>query len=199
MPRIGEDVRELLDIVPTEFFVHRHICGKWACRCRQTLQQELAEMDVVDGGILASGLVAHMLISRVADYLPYYRQEQINARSGVHTPRSKLAEWGGAGGAAIEPLYGAHRRFILSSTKLHVDETPIPLLNPGSGKTTNTDMWAYTRSPHGPNRGVIYEFCVGRGGQYLLAFSVCTLVHPSSWLSAALQASRVCRCVRIGA
>lgn len=93
MQRIGEDVSEKLDIVPAEFFVHRHIYGKWACRWCQLLRQEPAEPDVVDGGIPAAGLVAHTLISRFVDHQPYYRQEPINARSGVHTPRSTLASW----------------------------------------------------------------------------------------------------------
>jgi transposase len=170
MQRIGEDVSEKLDIVPAQFFVQRHIYGKWACRCCQTLRQEPAQPDVVDGGIPASGLVAHTLISRFADHLPYYRQEQINARAGVHTPRSTLASWAGAGGAALEPLYDAHKRFILSCPVLHADETPLPLLDPGSGKTKKAYMWAYARSRHDPHRGVIYEFCLGRGAQYPVAF-----------------------------
>jgi transposase len=104
MQRIGEDVSEKLDIIPAKFFVHRHIYGKWACKCCQQLRQEPAEPDVVDGGIPAAGLVAHTLISRFVDHLPYYRQAPINARSGVHTPRSTLASWGGAGGVSLEPL-----------------------------------------------------------------------------------------------
>jgi len=170
MQRIGEDVSEKLDIVPAEFFVHRHIYGKWACRCCQQIRQEPAEPDVVDGGIPASGLVAHTLISRFVDHLPYYRQEPINARSGVHTPRSTLAAWGGAGGAKLEPLYEAHRRFILSCRVLHADETPVPLLNPGSGKTKKAYIWAWARSHHDPHPGVIYEFCLGRSAQYPAAF-----------------------------
>ena len=133
MHRIGEDVSEKLDIIPAKFFVHRHIYGKWACKCCEQIRQEPAEPDVVDGGIPASGLVAHTLISRFVDHLPYYRQEPINTRSGVHTPRSTLATWGGAGGAALEPLYELHRRFILSCPVLHADETPVPLLEPGAG------------------------------------------------------------------
>lgn len=170
MQRIGEDVSEKLDIIPAKFFVHRHIYGKWACRCCQQIRQEPAEPDVVDGGIPASGLVAHTLISRFVDHLPYYRQEPINARSGVHTPRSTLASWGGAGGAKLEPLYEAHRRFILGARVLHADETPVPLLEPGAGKTRKAYVWAWARSLHDPHPGVIYEFCLGRGGQYPLAF-----------------------------
>ena len=170
MVRVGQDISEKLDIVPAEFFVHRHIYGKWACRCCQTLQQEPAEPDVVDGGIPASGLVAHTLISRFCDHLPYYRQEDINARAGVHTPRSTLAAWAGAGGAALEPLYDAHKRFILSAAVLHGDETPVPLLDPGAGKTRRAYIWAYARSGLDPHPGVIYEFCTGRGAQFPLAF-----------------------------
>jgi len=168
--RIGEDVSEKLDIVPAKFFVHRHIYGKWACRCCQQIRQEPAEPDVVDGGIPASGLVAHTLISRFVDHLPYYRQAPINARSGVHTPRSTLAAWGGAGGAALEPLYEVHRRFILGCRVLHADETPVPLLDPGAGKTKRAYVWAWARSHHDPQPGVIYEFCLGRGSQYPVAF-----------------------------
>lgn len=170
MQRIGEDVSEKLDIIPAKFFVHRHIYGKWACRCCQLLRQEPAEPDVVDGGIPAAGLVAHTLISRFVDHLPYYRQEPINARSGVHTPRSTLASWGGAGGASLEPLYEVHRSFILGCRVLHADETPVPLLDPGAGKTKKAYVWAWARSHHDPHPGVIYEFCLGRGSQYPLAF-----------------------------
>jgi len=170
MQRIGEDVSEKLDIIPAKFFVHRHIYGKWTCKCCQEIRQEPAEPDVIDGGIPASGLVAHTLISRFVDHLPYYRQEPINARSGVHTPRSTLAAWGGAGGAALEPLYERHRRFILGCRVLHADETPVPLLDPGSGKTKKAYVWAWARSHHDPHPGVIYEFCLGRGSQYPVAF-----------------------------
>lgn len=170
MQRVGEDVSEKLDIVPARFFVHRHIYGKWACRCCQLLLQEPAEPDVVDGGIPASGLVAHTLISRFADHLPYYRQEAINARGGVHTPRSTLASWAGAGGATLEPLYDAQRRFVLSATVLHGDETPIPLLDPGRGKTKKAYVWAYARGQFHPHPGVIYEFCNGRGARFPVAF-----------------------------
>lgn len=119
--------------------------------------------EVIDGGLAASGLLAHALISRFADHLPRYRQEAINARSGVHTPRSTLAAWAGA---ALEPLYDAHRRFVLNSRVLHADETPAALLDPGAGKTRKADVRAYARSQYDPTPGVGYDFCLGCGAQY---------------------------------
>lgn len=170
MKRIGEDVTERLDIVPAEFFVHRHIYGKWACRHCQVLKQAPSVPEIVEGGIAASGFLAHTAISRFVDHLPYYRQESINARSRVHTPRSTLAAGAGQVGAALEPLYELHKHFVLDCPVLHADETPVALLDPGAGKTRKAYMWAYARSWHDAMPGVVYDFCRGRGAQYPVAF-----------------------------
>ena len=107
--------------------------------------QEPAVAQVFDNALPTPGLQAHTVVSRFCDHMPYYRQEQINARSGVHTPRSTLAAWGGQTGAQLLPLYDAHRAFVLGSRVLHADETPIGLLEPGAGKTKKAYMWAYAR------------------------------------------------------
>jgi transposase len=187
MTRVGEDISERLDIVPAEFFVHRHIYGKWTCRCCQRqgierLVQQPADAQIIDGGIAASGLVAHTLISRFVDHLPYYRQEAINARSGVHTPRSTLARTAGNAGAAMAPLFEAHKRFVLSGLVLHADETPVSMLDPGAGKTKRAYIWAYARGELDAQRGVIYEFCLGRGSQYPVAFLGAAQGPPGSVL-----------------
>ena len=174
MQRVGEDVSERLDIVPAQFFVHRHIRGKWACRCCQLLVQEPVEPQIIDSGMPAAGLVAHTLVSRFVDHLPYYRQETINARSNVHTPRSTLAAWSGRGGAALQPLFDVHREFVLGAQVLHADETPVDMLDPGAGKTKKAYVWAYARacqfSGFDAQPGVAYDFCVGRGAKYPTAF-----------------------------
>ena len=170
MARIGEDITEKLDIVPAEFFVHHHIRGKWACKCCQTLVQAPVAPQIIDKGMPASGLIAHVLVSRFVDHLPYYRQEDINARSKVHTPRSTLASWSGQGGAALQPLFDVHREFILGSDVLHADETPVRLLDPGAGKTQKAYVWAYARSAFDALPGVAYDFCLGRGGKYAVKF-----------------------------
>ncbi|MEO6745516.1 MAG: IS66 family transposase [Caldimonas sp.] len=199
MTRVGEDISERLDIVPAEFFVHRHIYGKWTCRCCQRqgterLVQEPADPQIIDGGIAASGLVAHTLISRFVDHLPYYRQEIINARSGVHTPRSTLASQSGRAGAAMYPLFVAHKRFVLNCPVLHADETPVSMLDPGAGKTKRAYIWAYARGELDAQCGVIYEFCLGRGSQYPVAFLGAAQGPPGSSLEdqAAWRGTLVC-------
>ena len=170
MVRVGEDISERLDIIPAKFFVQRQIRGKWACRCCQLLVQEPAAPQVFDNALPTPGLQAHTAISRFVDHIPYYRQEQINARSGVRTPRSTLAAWGGQTGAQLMPLYDAHRVFVLGSHVVHADETPIALLDPGGGKTKKAYMWAYARGAFEAEPGVVFDFCAGRGGQYPCAF-----------------------------
>ena len=144
----------------------------WACKCCQRLVQEPVDPQIIDSGIPTAGLVAHTLVSRFVDHLPYYRQEAINARSGVHTPRSTLAAWSGRGGAALQPLYDVHREFVLGSQVLHADETPVDLLDPGAGKTKKAYIWAYARASQlgfDTQPGVVYDFCLGRGAKYPMA------------------------------
>ena len=71
MVRVGEDISEKLDIMPAQFFVHRHIRGKWACKCCQALVQEPVEPHIIDKGMPAEGLIAHTLVGRFVDHLPY--------------------------------------------------------------------------------------------------------------------------------
>lgn len=170
MVRVGEDISERLDIVPAQFFVQRQIRGKWACKCCQLLVQEPAAPQVFDNALPTPGLQAHTVVSRFVDHIPYYRQEQVNARSGVHTPRSTLAAWGGRTGVQLTPLFDAHRAFVLGSRVVHADETPIGLLDPGGGKTKKAYMWAYARGVFDAEPGVVFDFCPGRGGQYPTQF-----------------------------
>ncbi len=168
--RVGEDVSERLGIIPAKFFVQRQIRGKWACKCCQLLLQEPAAAQVFDNALPTPGLHAHVAVSHFVDHQPYYRIEQMNARSDVHTPRSTLAGWGGKTGAQLMPLYESHRAFVLASRILHADETPVPLLDPGAGKTRRAYMWTYARGAFDPLPGVAYDFCLGRGAKYPLAF-----------------------------
>lgn len=99
------------------------------------------------------------------DHLPLYRQTEIYARSGVHIPRSSMAQWIGICGVRLAPLAQALKDFILGHDVIHADETPIKLLAPGKGKTSRAYVWVYRTTDFVAQRGVLYDFSTGRGGE----------------------------------
>jgi transposase len=170
MQRIGEDITEKLDYTPGVFSVERHIRGKWACRQCETLAQAPMPAQVIDKGIATAGLLAHVLVAKYADHLPLYRQEQIFARAGVKVPRSTLAEWVGVCGVRLQPLVDALRGAILNEPVVHVDETPVQVLQPGSQKTHRAYLWAYAPGVFQDLKTVVYDFTEGRSGAHARAF-----------------------------
>ena len=125
---------------------------------------------VIDKGIATSGLLAHVLVAKYADHLPLYRQEQIYTRAGVKIPRSTLAEWVGVCGVRLQPLVDALREAILNEPVVHVDETPVQVLQPGSKKTHRAYLWAYAPGAFQDLKAVVYDFTEGRSGAHARAF-----------------------------
>ncbi len=166
LARIGEDVSEQLDCVPAQFFVHRHIRGKYACACCETIKAAALPAQIIDKGIPAPGLLAQIVVAKHDDHLPLYRQEEIYARSGVHIARSSMAKWVGICGVRLEPLAQALRDFILGHEVIHADETPVAVLAPGKGKTQRAYMWVYRTTDYVDKRAVWFDFCAGRGGEH---------------------------------
>jgi transposase len=91
------------------------------------------------------GLLAHVLVSKYCDHLPLYRQSEIYARQDVELERSTLADWVGGSSRLLEPLVEALRRYVTAASKLHADDTPVPVLAPGQGKTKTGRLWTYVR------------------------------------------------------
>jgi transposase len=164
--RIGEEVSEQLDCVPAQFFVLRHIRGKYACACCQTIAAAPMPAQMIDKGIPAPGLLAQVAVAKHDDHLPLYRQEEIYARSGVHIARSSMAQWIGICGHRLAPLAQALKQFILSHAVVHADETPVALLAPGRGKTKKAYVWVYRTTNFVTQRAVLFDFCTSRGGEH---------------------------------
>ena len=164
LKRIGEEISEQLDCVPAQFFVLRHIRGKYACACCQTLQAAAVPAQIIDKGIPAPGLLAQVVVAKHDDHLPLYRQTEIYARSGVHIPRSSMAQWSGICGVRLTPLAEALKDFILGHGVVHADETPVKLLAPGKGKTSRAYVWVYRTTNFVAQRAVLYDFSTSRGG-----------------------------------
>lgn len=142
---IGEDASEQLEYVPARFKVIRHVRPKLACAgCHSLVQAPAPERPIVRG-IAGPGLLAHVLVSKYCDHLPLYRQHQIFAREGVDLPRSTLAEWVAESSQLLAPLVDAIRRHVLSGKTLHADDTPVPALEPGRGRTKTGRLWTYVR------------------------------------------------------
>jgi transposase len=143
--KLGEDVSEMLEYIPASFKVIRHVRPKLCCTRCDVILQAAAPSRPIDRGLAGPGLLAHVLVAKYADHLPLYRQSEIYAREGVDLDRSTLADWVGASSYLLAPLVDQVRKHVLASTKLHADDTPMPVLDPGMGKTKTARLWTYVR------------------------------------------------------
>jgi transposase len=145
LERLGEDVSEVLEYVPSHFKVIRHVRPKFACGQCERITQSPAPERPIARGLAGPGLLAHVLVSKYCDHLPLYRQSEIYARSSVELERSTLADWVGQCSALLAPLVGSLGKYVLNATKLHADDTPVPVLQPGRGTTKQGRLWTYVR------------------------------------------------------
>jgi transposase len=170
MRKLGEDVTEVLEYVPASFKVIRHVRPKLSCRLCETIVQAPMPSLPIERGKPGPGLLAHVLVGKYADHLPLYRQAEIYAREGVDLERSTLADWVGRTAALVDPLVASLRRDILSGDVLHGDDTPVPVLAPGLGKTKTGRLWAYVRDgrPCGSKRppAAVFFYSPDRKGEH---------------------------------
>jgi transposase len=145
LKHLGEDVSEMLEYVVEHFKVIQQVRPKLACVCCDKIVQAEAASRPIARGMAGPGLLAHVLVSKYSDHLPLYRQEEIYAREGVELDRSTLADWVGGTSKLLGPLVEALRRQVMSAEKLHADDTPVPVLAPGNGKTKTGRLWTYVR------------------------------------------------------
>lgn len=167
---LGEDVTEVLDWVPGRFRVVRHVRPKCSCRRCEAIAQAPAPSLPIRRGRAGPGLLAHVLVSKYADHSPLYRQAEILAREGMELSRSTLADWVGQCAVLLEPLVAALERHVVAGPVLHADDTTVPVLAPGTGKTKTGRLWAYVRDERawaGPAPpAVLYRYTPDRKGEH---------------------------------
>ncbi|AQH05063.1 transposase (plasmid) [Burkholderia sp. KK1] len=167
---LGEDVAEQLDYVPGHWHVIRHRRLKKACTCCDCIVQAPPPGRPIDRGIPGPGLLAHVLVGKFCDHLPLYRQSVIYARDGVELSRSTLADWVDQCSALLRPLVEVIRRYVMAASKIHADDTPVPVLEPGNGKTRTARLWTYVRDhrPAGSKDApaVWFAYSPLRAGEY---------------------------------
>lgn len=167
--KIGEDITERLDVVPARFRVIVTRRPKYVCKtCRAGVAQAEAPARLVESGLPTEGLLAHIAVAKYADGLPLYRQEGIYARDRVELGRSAMADWMGRVGFHLQPLADRILAHIRAGERIFADETTLPTLAPGSGKTKTAWLWTYARDDRPFGRGdppmVAYRFEDSRGG-----------------------------------
>ncbi len=141
---IGELRTEQLDIVPSLLRVGVTRRPRYACRiCEDTIVVAPAPARPVDGGTPTEALIAHVMVSKFADSLPLYRQAQMLERQGIKLDRSTLAGWVGRACWWLTPLYDLMLGTVLASPKVFADDTTLPVLDPGRGRTKTGRLWCY--------------------------------------------------------
>ena len=143
MTRIGEDVSRRLDVIPAQFRVLVTRRPKYACRrCAGAIMQAHAPEHVVPGGLPTEALIAHVIVSKFADHLPLYRQAEIFRRQGVDIDRATLGNWVGRACFHLKPVVDRMRTQLAGTARLFMDETPLPVLDPGRRVTKKGYFWA---------------------------------------------------------
>ena len=145
MAKLGEDVTEVLDYVPGRFQVIRHVRPKYACKACDAITQAPAPAMPTPRGRATPATLAHLLVSKYCDHLPLYRQSAIFARDGVDLDRSTLCDWVGQAAWLLQPIVDGIRRHVFTAEKIHGDDTPVPVLEPGLGRTKTGRLWVYVR------------------------------------------------------
>jgi transposase len=167
MTEIGADTSQRLDVIPAQLRVIVTRRPKFACRaCPGTVVQEPAPPRLIEGGLPTEALVAQVAVARFADHQPLYRQAQGMARQGVTVDRSTLAGWMGHAAAEVAPVVARLRELLLASPRIFADETVVPVLDPGRGRTKKGYFWAIGRDdrPWGGSAppAVVYSYAPGR-------------------------------------
>jgi transposase len=134
MRHLGEDVSEMLDMVPGYFKVIRHVRPKLSCGHCSRIVQQPAPSRPIARGMAAPGLLAQIIVAKYADHCPLYRQQGIYRRSGVELDRATLAAWVGETARLLEPLVDVLGRYVLAAEKVHGDDTPVPVLDPAAAR-----------------------------------------------------------------
>lgn len=142
---IGEDASEVLDYVPAYFRVIRHVRPRFGCRCCEAVVQVPAPPLPIERGLPGPGLLAQVLVAKYLDHTPLYRQARIYARSGVEIDRGTMVGWVGKAAWLLRPLADRIKGHVFAAETVHTDDTTLPVLAPGHGRTLTGRVWIYLR------------------------------------------------------
>jgi transposase len=162
--KIGENITEVLDYTPANVFVRQIVRPKYIVsqddEQTRIITAALPSLPIPKGNA-GAGLLAHILVSKFVDHLPFYRQVQIFKRQNVTIPESTIGGWFNASCRLLEPLYNTLKSRLITSDYLMADETPIPVqTNDKPGATHKGYHWVYYNPV---TRLVLFDYQKTRG------------------------------------
>lgn len=143
LSKLGEDVTETLEVIPRQWKVVQTIREKFSCRDCEKITQPPAPFHVVPRGWAGPSFLAMLLFEKYGQHQPLGRQAERFAREGVPLSTSTLADQVGAAAFALMPLYRLIEAHVLAASRLHGDDTTVPVL--AKGKTDTARLWVYVR------------------------------------------------------
>jgi len=159
--KIGEVITEVLEYTPGKLYVTRYVRQKYALPQDQGIVIGLLPSLPIHRGNAGAGLLAHLMISKFVDHLPFYRQVQMFKRQGVTLAESTINDWFRSSCDLLEPLYQCLKKQVIKGDYLMADETPIDVLTENKpGATHKGYHWVYY-SP--VERMVLFDYRKGRG------------------------------------
>src|SRR5271157_4466839 len=165
--KIGEDVTEMLELVPRQWKVIQHVREKFSCRSCESITQPPAPSHPIARGRAGPGLLAQVLFSKYCLHLPLNRQSTAYAWEGVELEVSTLADWVGACAATLMPMVEAIRTHVFAAERIHADDTTV--LVQAKGKCRTGRLWTYVRDDRpfgGPAPAAALFYSPDRGGQH---------------------------------
>ena len=163
---IGEEITEMLDYRPAQFFRRQIIRRKFVRKEQTELPPVIAPLpdSLQQRCIAAPGLLAQVIVSKYCHHLPLYRQQQIYwDRHQVWLPRQSMVRWVQLASEWLKPIYREMKAQMMKGPYVQVDETPIKYLDPGGGKTALGYLWV----AHRPGQDVIFEWYTTREAKCL--------------------------------
>ena len=167
--KVGESVTEILEYIPGRFEVVQHVRPVTSCAKCEAMSQAPMPALPIPRGMAGPSFLAHIPIAKYCDHIPLYRQAEIYARAGIDVDRALLADWVGRMAWLLAPLTELIGRHVMAGRVIHADDTPVPVLAPGTGKTKTGRQWVYLRDERqhagAAPPAVLYRYTPDRKGE----------------------------------
>ncbi|MFP1132670.1 IS66 family transposase [Asticcacaulis sp. W401b] len=174
--KAADKVVDVMEHVPASVKVVRHIEKRLICKdCDTTVAGEMPKLPITKGKPGPS-LLAHIMVAKFDDHIPLYRLSEMYERMGIDISRSVMADWVGRVSLLIAPLVTLVKAYVAGTDRIHTDDTPVDVLDPGRGTTATGRLWVYVFDGSGYKDGrpkaVAYYYSADRKG-----------IHPEAHLA----------------